>query len=326
MRRRTFASLVALALVAFASTASALTIDRTLTLDAAKLRVTSEQGLTMIEAAGGTHEFTAGRPDLPWIAERVDLPAGMKVTGVEVVSFQSELLRDGVRVAPAPVTRPGAGPGERTVADARAYAATSFLPAQLASVGMQGSMRGRNVAYLRIAPTRWNPSTGQLERISQLQLRLTVEDGAAPVVTRERIVREWEDELPSGVPTRALVSMSSNATTGAGKPQAEPFKPLQVPSVLGSPVQYVIITNDAMAPTFQQLADWKTQSGVPAVVRTLSFIRQQYPIGADDAERIRLFIRDAYSRWGVKWVLLGGDTDIIPERLAFNVSFYQLEH
>ncbi|MCE9628037.1 MAG: hypothetical protein K8R56_08985, partial [Candidatus Eisenbacteria bacterium] len=66
--------------------------------------------------------------------------------------------------------------------------------------------------------------------------------------------------------------------------------------------------------------------GVPAVVRTLSFIRQQYPIGADDAERIRLFIRDAYSRWGVKWVLLGGDTEIIPERLAFNVSFYQLEH
>ena len=328
MRRRTLASLVALAFIVLASTASALTIERTLTLDAAKLRVSSSQGLTMIEALGGTHEFTPGRPDLPWVAERVDLPAGMKVTGVEVVSFQSELLRDGVRVAPAPVIRPGAGPGERTVADARAYATTGFLPEQLASVGTQGSQRGRNVAFLRIAPTRWNPSTGQLERIASVQLRLTVVDGAAPAVTRERIVREWEDELPSGIPTRALVSTSSNVVTrdAAGKPQAEPFKPLQVPSVLGSPVQYVIITNDAMAPTFQQLADWKTQTGVPAVVRTLSFIRQQYPIGADDAERIRLFIRDAYSRWGVKWVLLGGDTDVIPERLGFNISFYQLEH
>jgi hypothetical protein len=111
-----------------------------------------------------------------------------------------------------------------------------------------------------------------------------------------------------------------------GKPKAEPFKPLQIPSVLGSPVEYLIITNDALAPTFQQLADWKTQSGVPAVVRTTSFIRTQYPFGADDAERIRLFIRDAYARWGTKWVLLGGDTEIIPERLALNVSFYQIEH
>ena len=40
-----------------------------------------------------------------------------------------------------------------------------------------------------------------------------------------------------------------------------------------------------MAPQFQRLADWKTQSGVPAVVRTLSFIRQQYPQGSDDADR-----------------------------------------
>ncbi len=147
-------------------------------------------------------------------------------------------------------------------------------------------------------------------------------------MTRERIVREWEDELPSGVPSRAIVSLANRAMAGDGavKGKAEPFKPLQVPSVLGSPVQYLIITNDAMAATFQSLADWKTQTGVPAVVRTTSFIRQQYPFGADDAERIRLFIRDAYARWGVKWVLLGGDTDVIPERLAYNQSFYTVEH
>src|SRR5262249_34235318 len=135
-----------------------------------------------------------------------------------------------------------------------------------------------------------------------------------------------EDELPSGVPSKAIVSLAATATTGPGKPKAQPFKPLQVPSVLGSPVEYLIVTSDAMATQFQQLADWKTQSGVPAAVRTVSFLRGQYPAAADDAGRIRLFIRDAYSRWGTKWVLLGGDTDVIPERLAFNQSFYQIEH
>ena len=328
MRLRPLVLAMMVASLSLVSNARALTLTREVKLDPARLRVTTANGVTMLEAMGGTHEFTQGRPDLPWVSERVDLPAGMRLTGVEVVSLRTQPLRDGVRVASAPAMRVGAGTDERSEPDAAAYAGDAFLPTQVAALGMQGSLRGRNVAYLRVAPARWNPATGVLESITDLQLRLTLEDGAAPAVTRERIVREWEDELPSGVPSRAIVSLASRGMVGdAGlKGRSEPFKPLQVPSVLGSPVQYLIITNDAMAATFQQLADWKTQTGVPAVVRTTSFIRQQYPFGADDAERIRLFIRDAYARWGVKWVLLGGDTDVIPERLAFNQSFYTVEN
>ncbi len=328
MRVRIVAILTALVVALSVSAASALTLERELKLDPARVTLANSNGFTLVSAQGGTHEYSPGRPDLPWLAERVDLPAGMKVTGVEVLSVTTELLRDGVRIPAAPSARPGAGVGERSAADARFFASASFQPEQLAALGTQGSLRGRNVAYLRVAPARWNPQTGRLERISTLRLRLTLSDGAAPAVTRERIVREWEDELPSGVPTRALVSIGNDVVTGAPAVarKAEPFKPLQVPSVLGSPVEYLIITNDAMAPAFQALADWKTQSGVPAAVRTVSSIHSQYPTGADDAERIRLFIRDAYARWGTKWVLLGGDTDIIPERLAYNVSFYQVEH
>ncbi len=328
LRLRTAVALTTLAIAISASAASALTIERDLKPGAARVSLASSNGFTLVEAQGGTHEYSAGRPDLPWIAERVDLPAGMRVTGVEVLSMTSELLRDGVRIPAALSARPGAVDGERSVADARFFASPSFQPEQLVAVGTQGSLRGRNVAFLRVAPTRWSPQTGRLERITSLKVRLTVTDGALPAVVRERIVREWEDELPSGVPSRAIVSLSDNAAIGSdgSAPKAAPFKPQQVPSVLGSPVEYLIITNDAMAPAFQTMADWKTQSGVPAVVRTLSFIRAQYPAGADDAERIRAFIRDAYSRWGTKWVLLGGDTDVLPERLAFNVSFYQVEH
>src|SRR5262245_6940420 len=317
----------ALAMSVCVPAASALTLERDLRLDPNRVRVQTAQGVTVVEAVGGTHEFTSGRPDLPWISERVDLPAGTRLTGVEVLSVETERMGTGLRLATARVARPGAAPGERTPEDAALYARSGFQPEALALPGIQGSLRGRQVAYLRIAPARWDARTGQLERVTRLKLRLTVEDGAAPAVTRERIVREWEDERPSGIPSRAIVSLQSSAVAGEGvKPKAEPFKPLQVPSVLGSPVEYLIVTNDAMAPQFQQLADWKTQTGVPAVVRTVSFIHQQYPFGTDDAERIRMFIRDAYARWGTKWVLLGGDTDVIPERQALNVSFYQIEN
>ena len=324
MRARLLVPLVAMMVSAVAQNASALTLEREVRIDPARVSVSIANGVASVDARGATREYAAGRPDLPWISERVDLPDGMKLTQVEVIGVTTEPMADGVRVLPALSAKTGAAPGERSLADAAVFASPTFQPEVLALPGVQGSLRGRNVAYLRIAPSRWNPQTGALEKVTSLKLRLTLADGAEPPVKRERIVREWEDELPSGVPSRALVSMSSATTIG--KPKAEPFVPLQVPSVLGSPVEYVIVTSDALAPTFQQLADWKTQCGVPAVVRTLTFIRAQYPGGADDAERIRLFIRDAYARWGTKWVLLGGDTDIIPERLALNTSFYQVEH
>jgi hypothetical protein len=84
-------------------------------------------------------------------------------------------------------------------------------------------------------------------------------------------------------------------------------------------VDYVIVTTDSLAAAFQPLADWKTQSGVPAAIRTLGFIRAEYPVAVDDAERIRLFLRDAYTRWGTTWVLLGGDTEVLPSRRVSHV-------
>ena len=41
------------------------------------------------------------------------------------------------------------------------------------------------------------------------------------------------------------------------------------PTVEGHPAEYVIISGDGLVPAFQVLADWKTQTGIPAVVRPL---------------------------------------------------------
>ncbi len=97
------------------------------------------------------------------------------------------------------------------------------------------------------------------------------------------------------------------------------FAPSLVPSLNSCPVGYVIITSDELAPSFQPLAGWKTRKGVPAVVRTVSWIRGRYD-GQDDQERIRNFIRDAHANWGTEWVVLGGDESIVPSRKAIPLA------
>jgi len=310
----------AVLLIVLASTAFASTIlEREFRYGSERFRLgRNADGTTRVEMSASSRDYTAGQPDLPLVGEQVELPAGMRLVGVEVAELVTASLAHGVRLPSAEVLRPGLGPIERSAPDPEVFGRASFVPGDLVRVGLQGFERGRSVACLMVAPARWNPATGELERIERLRVRMVLEPTLDRPLERERVVPEWEEPTAGAVAPGARVPQPA-ALTGRGR--VEPFKATQLPSVLGSPVAYVIITSDAMAPTFQQLADWKTQSGVPAVVRTMSFIQQQYPGGADDAERVRTFIRDAYTRWGAKWVLLAGDTDVIPVRVAFTTYY-----
>lgn len=320
MSFRSLALLAGLLLASAGTSHAATAIERDFRYDANRVRLANRDGYTHVDAAGSMREFRPGHPDLPWLTERVDLPAGMRVTGVEILTVETDPLASGARIAPAAVVKAGIEPLERTAPDPRFFSAATPQPEELVGLGQQGSLRGRDVAYLRVSPVRWNPSTGSLERVARVRVRLALEPGGEAPVARERIVREWEDgDFEASAPARGGAAPAVVSAFPKGK--AEPFRPLQLPSVLGSPVAYLIITSDALAPAFQPLADWKTETGLPAAIRTTSFIRQQYPSAADDAERIRLFIRDAYARWGTKWVLLGGDTDIIPTRQAITLFY-----
>ena len=236
-----------------------------------------------------THSFAIDPESRP-ASLRVEIPADQVVAGARLIAL--ECVSDGAR-APLSAT---------------------------ARVGYQGFERGRHVAWLELPEERWLPAEHDAHP-TRLTVQLELEPSTERPVARERVVPEWWE---GGRPTQAMIGSSRavqgpDGSAGSGPMshrRSEPFKPTQVPSLLGSPVAYLIVTTDALVEAFQPLADWKTASGVPAVIRTLSFIREQYPAAADDPERLRLFIRDAYARWGTRWVLLGGDTEILTPRLA----------
>ena len=71
-----------------------------------------------------------------------------------------------------------------------------------------------------------------------------------------------------------------------------------------------------MSQHFQKLADWKTQKGKRAKIVNFTWIRNNF-LGRDDAEIVREFIKYAYYNWGTIWILLGGDTKIVPYRTAY---------
>ena len=293
--------------------AGAATIEREYSFRADAISLGREGDRTVASVRGAQPEYRAGRPDLPWIQERVELPDGQRVQHLEVISVETAPLAEGVLLASAIRPKPGLGPIERTAPDPQFYGGSGVQPSAQVEFGVQGYEDGKSVALLRVSPLRWDPASGRLESVTRVRVRLVLENDPVGPLKRERTGLRWLGRDARFAPS-AAVGTSARRT-------AAPFQATQLPSLLGSPVEYVIITNDDMASQFQRLADWKTQCGVPAVVRTLSFIQQNYLAANDDADRMRQFIRDAYQRWGTKFVLLGGDTDVLPTRYAFNTYY-----
>ncbi len=62
------------------------------------------------------------------------------------------------------------------------------------------------------------------------------------------------------------------------------------------------------------LAKWKNKKGVKTVILSNFSLYD----GRDDAERIRNMIKSYYAKENIQWVLLIGDTDILPVRMVYN--------
>lgn len=83
----------------------------------------------------------------------------------------------------------------------------------------------------------------------------------------------------------------------------------------GARVDYLIIApNDrAMLQEVDRFAEWKWKKGLKTAVVTLDSITSVSP-GRDTQEKIRNFLQTVREQWGIMWVLLAGDLELIPAR------------
>src|SRR5437867_2500413 len=194
--------------VAEAGGAARSMVEREFQFTPGAFRLVPRGGQTLVEVRGGVPEDRPGYPDLPSVTERVDLPAGQRVADLEVVSLETALLADAVRLPAAFDLRPGRPTPERTAPDPGAFTRRGFQPAIPARLGVQGTQRERNLAAIQVWPVRWDAASGRLERVVRLRLRIWLEPGGPVPLKRERIIPEWEG-TPAGRRSPAVV------TTGA---------------------------------------------------------------------------------------------------------------
>lgn len=79
-------------------------------------------------------------------------------------------------------------------------------------------------------------------------------------------------------------------------------------------IEMLIITHSNFTDELTPLAEWKNKKGVKTIIATNYSAYE----GVDTQEKIRNMIRSYYEREDLQWVLIAGDTDIIPIREVYN--------
>ena len=81
----------------------------------------------------------------------------------------------------------------------------------------------------------------------------------------------------------------------------------------------LIVTAPSLVTTFEELAARRTAEGIPTEVITVEDAISGMP-GRDDAEKLRNYLIDYHDDNGIQYLLLGGDTDLVPFRKAYAMT------
>lgn len=297
--------------------ATAGTLHHTLRYEREDLGFSRLHGFDLVTLDGADLTGEIGAPQLPIDLVRLALPQGTEVERVEAQVSASIMLPGTYRILPAqpPEILGLAGtqhdPAPFVEPADEIYGSRARFPALVAENLGTGFAGGYGVANLLVYPLAYVPATGRLYLCTEIDLeihygpasRLPLEV-TRRTETARRTYRTGVERLVANVvdPTECDPVISEvPETTGPGEIDV---------------YDYVIITGPSYVSAFQPLADWKTKSGTPARIVTTDWIYANYQ-GVDQQEQIRTFIIDAYQNWSTVWVLLGGDTNVVPARIAF---------
>ncbi len=84
----------------------------------------------------------------------------------------------------------------------------------------------------------------------------------------------------------------------------------------GEGLSYLVVTGRGLDTVFTDLCRWRWLTGLNAEIRDIDWILARYP-GRDGAERLRNYLKICARDSGLKYLLLGGDVEIVPVRKAF---------
>ncbi len=304
MKRTTLTHIVVLAMTLTALAASAATpasVVRTVTIP------TPSERKGVVSIPGGMVTGPAGAPALPVRTVRLVLPPGTRAlpedVTVEVLETAPWVPSEPLAPIPhqVPLCCEGSAPARP---DPAIYGRDALYPTTWYRFAGIGHASGYPVVQIELYPVRWNPVSG--DALAARRIRIRVSPRAVPGMRRDLLEprsSRWDRER--------LARLVDNPLDLGRFPQPRPK------GARAGDWQFLVVTSSNFASAFQPLLDHRSAAdGMTTHLVTVSDVLAGSN-GRDDAEKLRNFLADAWANHGTRYVVLGGDSGIVPFRGAY---------
>jgi Peptidase family C25/Propeptide_C25/Dockerin type I domain len=305
----------------------ALTFASMITLNASQTKFRMEfdvsdivfdhvDGYDKISMKDAVHLGKPGQPDLPSKTIMVAIPVDVEVERVEIIAQTGMDVSGQFKIYPIqhPVPYMSGITQDFTQPDTEIYGLNSEWPCQSVEVLRHSFIAGQHIVSLAIHSLQYVPSNGRLKFNSEIEFNLIFSPTSKqPAQVNYRTAKAAN--VYSEFAKKLVINPEDVSINEIGNLSGR------------DPVDYLIITAEDFVLGFEPLVVYKRSKGFSVEVVTLESIYSTYP-GIDNQEKIRNCIIDYNSNNSTQWVLLGGDTDILPHRIAYNnaLSTDQIEH
>ena len=276
------------------------TVEQTLNFEIPK--ITTQDGFDKIIVDDLSVISRPGLPEIPSKSVQLLLPAGEKAVSVNITYTKREILATDINLYPMQKPYPMSYTGETPFVgqDKVVYSKDEFYPAELYSDLNTQYLRGHSIALLNVFPFQYNPVSGEFAFYGEINITIRT---AVSTESQNAFQKFYRDDLQTETRLEKLV-MNTDAISSY---------PTMDNSRDVDDFEYVIITNNQMLSELDDFIAFKIGQGYNVFAKTTEEIYTEYT-GNDNPEKVRNFIIDAYQNMGAEYVLLAGDTGIVPYR------------
>jgi hypothetical protein len=320
-------------------------LGTSLGLPAGALKLEKRGGFVVPKIRGFATGGRPGAPAVPLQMRYAVLPHGATVRRVEVTPGEPLRIEvDGVPL-PAHAPFPDTGIDPRTFQpleplpamtppDPRYYEGRAHYPENLAELVRVESMGPVEVAVVEVRPVQFDAATNSYLFYRDLGFHVEFEARATPSKGGLPPMGEYQAEDLLAALGSDVVVVSPEIDWPLTVMEETPH--LIITDNFRWPDRTIFADGSSRPPTlsergvavagdlvaeFQRLADWRTQQGMRSMVVTISdIVAGRYGeftrggFARDLQEIIRNFLKFAAGTWGVRYLVLGGDTEIVPIR------------
>lgn len=261
---------------------------------------TKLDGYDLIIYPGNATTSEKGAPILPVVCQYFIIPPDAEIENVEIIVGQKVELHGIFLPYPVQAVRPFSidKTPDFVYPDPVIYSSSTPYPAEIIKPIQSGCLAGFRIAGVNVYPLQFIPDKKILVLYTKLKFKIHYRENVhQPVKLTNSQIELFKDEVKNLVSNLEMVDY---------------FTP-PIQDLRGDEVDYLIITSPSLKTNWNPLVNWKTKKGIKTKVLGTDSIYAQYS-GRDNQEKIRNCIKDYWQNKGLKYVLLGGDDFIVPDR------------